>query len=273
MEPTAIYVGIVSTDGKTVMTSQDFANYLGQLLGRHVAPDDWVRLSSGQQARAGGWLAERGVGIPDLRNRLSTIFQPATLLNDAGTTNEPATTVAPRRLSLDAAPGSLGVGIDIQRVDELLPASAIFDPKTSTEVTAIFTLREISYAQSRPAPLETLGGLFAAKEALRKCDAALLALPLPEVEILPDASGRPQFPGFALSISHSGGFAIAVALKGTQAPPPAALEPTPHFDLSRPQRAASSAVKGFVLKATVVTLAILIGMLGLQWLGALRFAH
>jgi phosphopantetheinyl transferase (holo-ACP synthase) len=271
MEPTAICVATVSMAGSTTLTPHDFAAYLGQLLGHPVAFDDWVRLSSGQQARVGGWLTERGAGIGDLRKKLSVAFQPATLIDVAGSQPQPPSAAAPRHLRLDAAVGHLCVGIDIQRIDELLPDSVAGDPKTLGEITAIFTLREISYAQSRPTPAQTLGGLFAAKEALRKCDPALLALPLPDVEILPDESGRPQFPGYSLSISHSGGFAIAVAaaLSGrhTHASP---IAPNASFDLSTPQISPPATMKRFMIKTAIVTVALLLGLMCLQWLGALR---
>ncbi len=42
---------------KADMSSQTFVIYLTQLLGRPVSLEDWVRLTSGQQARVAGWLA------------------------------------------------------------------------------------------------------------------------------------------------------------------------------------------------------------------------
>jgi phosphopantetheinyl transferase (holo-ACP synthase) len=198
-------------DGKSSLNSEEFVGYLCRLLGRSIALDDVVQLSSGQQARVGGWLVERGFGVADLRTRLSVPFKVASLLADAATSIPLPSTLSARPPGLDGDPESLRIGIDIQRIDELLPEDLGKDFKSSSELTAIFSLREISYAQSRPAPLESLGGLFAAKEALRKCDSALLALQLNELEVLPDVSGRPKYPGFAVSIAHSGGFAIAVA--------------------------------------------------------------
>jgi phosphopantetheinyl transferase (holo-ACP synthase) len=253
------------------MSPQEFADYLSVLLGRRISPGDWVRLTSGQQARAGGWLAERGVTIADLRSRLASSFQPNALLDDATIAILSGPPGLSPRAIIDATPSDLRIGIDIQRVDELLPADAGFDLKASGEVTAMFTLKEISYAQSRPSPLDTLSGLFAAKEALRKCDAALLALPLREVEVLPDATGRPEFPGYSLSISHSGDFAIAVAAALYVRGPPAVSSPglgSPPTATQPP--AAPQSVKRFILKTAIVTIALLVGLLSLQWLGGFR---
>jgi phosphopantetheinyl transferase (holo-ACP synthase) len=206
-----VYAGIVSVGGSVSSNSEDLIGYLSRLLGRSVALDDMVQLSSGQQARVGGWLVERGFGVAELRVRLSVPFKVASLLTDGGASIPLAPTPPAPRPRIDGVPESLRIGIDIQHLDELLPDHLGKDLKSSSAIRSIFSLREISYAESRPSPLETLGGVFAAKEALRKCDSALLALPLNELEVLPDVSGRPQFTGFAVSISHSGGFAIAVA--------------------------------------------------------------
>jgi phosphopantetheinyl transferase (holo-ACP synthase) len=213
MGRTVGFAGTAFMDGKVTFKAEDFAAYLGKMLGRGVALDAAVQLTSGQQARAAGWLAERGLADEDLRTRLSIPFSPATFVHarDAVPQQSAKQPVQSSTVDLDAE--SLRIGVDIQSVDELFPERLDSDLKSSSELTSLFTFREISYAQSRPNPLDTLSGLFAAKEALRKCDTALLTLPLKELEILPNAAGRPEFRGFALSISHSGGFAIAVAAK------------------------------------------------------------
>jgi len=217
----------------------EFTAYLTRMLGRSVDVDQTLTLTSGQQARAAGWLAERGFAPSQLRKELSAPFTAAGLLSGGCAQVSPPSSVGkrsgsePRARLQRHATQTLAVhevGIDIQRVDEVIPGDGLSDLKSSGEITATFSLREISYAQSRPSPRETLCGLFCAKEALRKCDAALLALPLTGIEILPDEEGRPCFHGYALSISHSGGFAVAVALRtatATQSAPSAFREPQP----------------------------------------------
>jgi phosphopantetheinyl transferase (holo-ACP synthase) len=266
-----VYAGIASVGGNVSSNSQDLIGYLSRLLGRSVALDDTVQLSSGQQARVGGWLVERGFGVAELRVRLSAPFKVASLLADAAASIPLASTLPTPRPRIDGVPESLRIGIDIQHVDELLPDRLGKDLKSSSEITSIFSLREISYAESRPSPLETLGGVFAAKEALRKCDSALLALPLNELEVLPDVSGRPQFSGFAVSISHSGGFAIAVAAvlpqpRSTASPPTASSSPfLPPPAQDEPTRARLNLSKTGIL---VILLAALVtsGFFVLRWL-------
>jgi phosphopantetheinyl transferase (holo-ACP synthase) len=261
--------------GNAEATSREFATYLGRLLGRPVAVEDWVRLTSGQQARAGGWLAERGVDLPTLRVQLSASFQPAALLgNGVASNTAPFAAALPRQQSFDGSAGNLQIGVDIQSVNELFPTGATTDLKTSAEVTAIFTLREISYAQSRPSPLETLTGLFAAKEALRKCSMQLLAFPLLELEVLPDASGRPRFPGFSLSISHSGGFAIAVAASiGNSRVPAPTVVPTDALDAPDLPNKAHATTGSFLIKLAIIAAAIMIGLFALERFGAFRTLH
>jgi phosphopantetheine--protein transferase-like protein len=105
-----------------------------------------------------------------------------------------------------------GIGIDIQSVAELIKPESRNDLKGDVELCAIFTLRELSYAEAKADPAQTLAGIFAAKEAARKADPLLLRRALTDIEILPDADGAPRLPGFAISISHSSGIAIAIAI-------------------------------------------------------------
>jgi phosphopantetheinyl transferase (holo-ACP synthase) len=193
------------------------------MLGKNVAIDQLLTLTSGQQARAAGWLAERGFAPAQLRKQLSTPFTAAGVLGGAAAPEDQPGADGPRQ-HRPTPVAAQNVGIDIQLVDEVIPVEADADLKSSAEITSIFTLREISYAQSRPSPRETLCGLFCAKEALRKCDATLLSQRLTQIEVLPDEDGKPCFEGYSLSVSHSGGFAIAVALSNA---PLTAVAPAP----------------------------------------------
>lgn len=94
---------------------------------------------------------------------------------------------------------------------------------------AVFTAEELGYCSSRPDPIESLTGVFAAKEAFLKAADVLGGLPrysYPEVEIGHEQSGRPRilmcgaldehFRRAALhvdvSISHCSGMAGSVVL-------------------------------------------------------------
>ncbi|GAC1407214.1 MAG: hypothetical protein NVSMB64_13860 [Candidatus Velthaea sp.] len=116
-----------------------------------------------------------------------------------------ATTPAPA----GGAAGALcDIGIDIVALDELPRAT---DVREHEFYKTHFTPREIAQALLEPDPYASLAGRFAAKEALIKarCGSGSLR----SLEILVDDSGRPSFADAAISISHSAGFAIAVAAR------------------------------------------------------------
>ena len=58
--------------------------------------------------------------------------------------------------------------------------------------------------------MQTLTGLFAAKEAILKC--SIQEISLTDLEILPDITGRPNIEGYTVSISHSLDYAVAIAI-------------------------------------------------------------
>lgn len=115
----------------------------------------------------------------------------------------------------------IAIGIDIQSVDEFAAASSLIESNLCfTEAERVHGERATSGA------IVSLAGIFAAKEALLK---ALPTRPLcywDDIEVLHDSSGRPVFRFYgelarwidALhwsatpSISHSGNYALAVAI-------------------------------------------------------------
>jgi len=214
--------------------------YLSGLLGQEFGPDSRVRLTSGQRARLVSWAEAQGLSI----NRC-VVGQSEFTLSEALAEGAPAADRSlrelPRAPSSRPAAAASSVGIDIQRIDELIPVSSDF--KSNDEIAGIFSRREISYAETRADARATLAGLFSAKEAIRKADAAYMDVPLVQIEVLPDADGKPQFADFALSISHSGEYAVACATRSTltgieaagAAPAPKPIDPaTPE----RPEAAA-----------------------------------
>jgi hypothetical protein len=182
------------------MNEADTIEYLSRLLNRPVTPEMSLSLTSGQRARFLGWIERAGASPDLLRGVLSRAFSVRQLLGQAhaaepsGSGADTASAIAPPA-GTPSAGSFAGVGIDIQRVAEILPYDDAFD------------------FGSASAPVQTLGGLFAAKEAIIKADAARSSLKLCDIEVLPDERGVPTHEGFQLSVSHSGEYAIAVALK------------------------------------------------------------
>jgi phosphopantetheine--protein transferase-like protein len=255
------------------MLSQTLVEYLCSLLNRPVTAADRVDLSSAQRARLIGWLENQGAApaawvIP----RSFEVGQLARQLGEPPT-QEGAAPLPSIRPALGGAPEPSGVGIDIQSVSELISSAALKDLKGDPELRALFTPREMSYAECRSDPRETLAGIFAAKEAIRKADAAMLQRPFTQIEILPDEQGAPRIAGFAISISHSAGVAIAIAIAravapAAQAPASAATSLTRQPSLTaldpppvRERRVARAAI--------VAVLLLSAGAAGLLWLHGL----
>ena len=194
--------------------------YLTKLLNQPIASDTAVNLSSAQRARFYNWLKIKNIIFQQdlLRstfsvNKLlgSNVTGSASVYSIITTQQNEQSTHSSNRL-LDQ------IGVDIQKISELFPDGLSLDPKRDRELTKLFTMKELSYAQSKFSPLETLTGIFAAKEALIKCLDIDVQQPFDftTLEILPDLTGRPIIEGCILSISHSGEYAIAIAYKSNQ---------------------------------------------------------
>jgi holo-[acyl-carrier protein] synthase len=194
------------------MDAINAVDFLSKLLNRQVSRGERLKLSSAKRARFAGWLEQQGFGGADAL--LEREFTLDSILPLTEGRDVPVATQAVSRA--EASDGTrLEVGIDIQAVEELSRGVDPLDLKASADLCAMFTHRELSYAEARPDPLETLTGLYAAKEAIWKSSGAKDAASksLRAIEVLPDETGKPRVSDFAVSISHSGGFAVAVACR------------------------------------------------------------
>src|ERR1700761_8205061 len=102
-----------------------------------------------------------------------------------------------------------GVGVDIEAIDALPRAR---DFRTDPFYTMNFTAEETAYCILQPDPYASFAGLFAAKEALVKAAGQYGKKNFNSIEISHNPEGKPLHPGFDLSISHSAGVAVAVAI-------------------------------------------------------------
>jgi len=112
-----------------------------------------------------------------------------------------------------------GVGIDIVEIRRFV----VYSDKSDIRLSKWFTVEELDYCFKRNPPSNSLAGKFAAKEAIIKMltNQGINIGHLKEIEILNDENGKPfvnSSPSgiindtIRLSISHDGGFAIAIAL-------------------------------------------------------------
>lgn len=111
----------------------------------------------------------------------------------------------------------ISVGIDIESinsfpVDAMLPSGVAFRSRT-------FCPKEIAYASTKYSPIQTLLGIFCAKEAVIKCFTGEKRLTFRDIVITHDSKGRPVCNvrnqvgfEFKVSISHSSDYSCAFAL-------------------------------------------------------------
>ena len=114
----------------------------------------------------------------------------------------------------------IGLGNDIQSITEFANAHALHEPDV------VLTRREWLYCRGTEHPVQSMAGIFAAKEALLKALPQRPACFWTDMEIVHAEHGRPRFVFSGalaqrlaslglqtlVSISHSGDYAHAVAV-------------------------------------------------------------
>jgi phosphopantetheine--protein transferase-like protein len=96
-------------------------------------------------------------------------------------------------------PNEENIGIDIESPNNLPNSSDYHQEQFYIDN---FSVGEISYCSSKDDPKSCFAGRFAAKEAIIKADNQYKNIKFSEIEIKISESGRPTFPGLAISISH-----------------------------------------------------------------------
>jgi len=197
------------------------ADYFTRLAGVEVTLDTPLQLSSAKIGAAESWLRRQDIAY-DRSLLASGRFTLGQLLQAAGAPETPPPGNAPPSHS-PGTDGPGGVGIDIEARSSLPDAD---DYRAHPFYTDNFTERELAHCLERRDAKESLAGLWAAKEAIRKLQGGPgLVTSLRAIEIAHDPAGRPGFPGLALSISHAGEFAVAVAFRAQAPAEPASPEP------------------------------------------------
>ena len=102
-----------------------------------------------------------------------------------------------------------GIGIDIENISGFPNAT---DFREDSFYKLNFSMQEISYCILNGKPLESFAGMFSAKEALCKANEQIRNIPFNLIEIKHDDNGKPTYPGYSISISHTDQFAIAIAI-------------------------------------------------------------
>jgi len=181
-------------------------SYILKLVGEDIYEIDELSLSSAQKSRIASWCEDNEIKTPDLNNK--TFWRDPISLNKE-------ITILKNESNLSSNNIGISVGVDIQKISEFFPEKKILS-KNDDSLCGIYTKNELSYAESKESPRDTLAGIFAAKESIFKC-LNIHKKNWSEIEIK-YTENKPTHHGFALSISHSGDFAIAIAIKELDKP-------------------------------------------------------
>lgn len=182
--------------------------FIEKLLNRSLSQNQEIRLSSVQKLRFASWMKGNNINFdPSI---ISGKFLLEQLICARGELELSASMDKPTRGNAQNQSKEIGVGVDIQLISEIFSSALSFDEKCVEWLGDLFTAKEIAYARSKDSPQQTLAGIFCAKEAVIKAGEVL---DLSAIEILPDEYGVPSCDGYQISISHSGEYAIAIAIK------------------------------------------------------------
>lgn len=190
--------------------------FLERLLGEAVDPNGRVAVSSTQRAQIVAWLNSNGVAA-DFKRFKANLMSVAEMLA-GGATDSPAPAIKAVIPALRTVrpvangAGPLGLGVDLQARTSMPEAS---DYRTDPFYARNFTARELAHCLQKADPLESLTGLWAAKEAVFKAGAAIPAKAgeFIDIEIITNEDGAPNYPGCLVSISHEAGMAVAVCVR------------------------------------------------------------
>jgi len=106
--------------------------------------------------------------------------------------------------------GHTALGIDIQEISSM---PRVDDFRGDAFYTLNFNPTEIAYCILQSDPYASFAGLFAAKEAIVKADNIYANRNFKEILIEHLPGGKPVHSEYEITISHSGGFAIAAAIR------------------------------------------------------------
>jgi holo-[acyl-carrier protein] synthase len=147
----------------------------------------------------------------------------------AGAAGESPAPQAPAPIISTPSSGGVSCGVDLELVASL-PETA--DPWEHPFYQAHFTPGEVAYCLRQAEPAHHFAARWCAKEALKKCDPAFLAVDFREIEVVADASGAPKLAyqakplPHALSLSHTPHAAVAMVVRVDAIPPPVS-DPAP----------------------------------------------
>jgi phosphopantetheine--protein transferase-like protein len=140
----------------------------------------------------------------------------------AGPTTATVATATPTPTITVASTTADTVGIDMEDTTALPRAT---DFRKEEFYVMNFSPEEIAYCILQPDPYASFTGLFAVKEAIVKAGGRRRGEPFNTIHIRHSAEGKPLYPDFAISISHTQSLAVAVAIRSAGHTVPVLVNP------------------------------------------------
>jgi phosphopantetheine--protein transferase-like protein len=158
-------------------------------------------------------LAEQGVVVEDywdIKNVGALLQRMNGSLSSKGGMPDTFAVITPGVDETTASDESTAIGIDMELINSMPRVS---DFREDAFYTMNFSATEIAYCILQQDAYASFAGLFAAKEAIVKAGNEYMNRPFNTIVIDHLQGGKPVHNEFTLSISHSGEFAIAVAVR------------------------------------------------------------
>lgn len=190
------------------MDTQKLCELLARLTGSPVDPGSTVTLSSVQQGAFAALARKSGMAVD--RNRIKTPFSPEALAGGVSVAASAPATTGHDLVPVSQAGAGTRIGCDVQSIVEFGKGVQAEDYKSCPFLSCILSPEEISRCENQPDALQSLCGVFSAKEAIRKAGDRR---ELRDIVITHDTEGAPASVGYSVSISHSGDTCFAVALR------------------------------------------------------------
>jgi phosphopantetheine--protein transferase-like protein len=165
-----------------------------------IAPEDYSVIKVFGDLRPGGFPASAAT-TPAATSGHESAASPVAIYPPAATT----------QMAYGPAADRTGtVGIDIEETAAMPRAT---DFRKEEFYILNFSPWEIAYCILQPDPYASFAGLFAVKEAIVKAGGRRPGEPFHSIQITHTAQGKPEYADFAISISHTQGLAVAVAVR------------------------------------------------------------
>ncbi len=243
-----------------------------------IGPSFSLQTRQGSIARAALDAAIRGrVGVKSVAVYSAKTFGEleAEIAPGSGSIASPVAAVAASPSIAPPIAASVGsgasCGVDLELVANL---PALVDPWEDAFYQANFTASEIAYCLRQLDPPTHFAARWCAKEALKKCDRAFLAVDPRQIEVVLDEAGAPRLDyrcdgtarrlPHAVSLSHTTLAAIAVVVRADPAPA-SAPEPmvlaAPAASAPVPAPAPARIPKGLVILNVVVLVIAVVALL------------